>query len=108
MTATTAQESFGADVINVRHHVGIFLLSMAALLLELSLTRVLSVTMLHRFGFLVISTALLGFGESGVVLTIWRKLAGNVYAREGFPVTAPVTAMGIPGDRRGQDFLLNP
>lgn len=23
-------------------------------------------------------------------------------------VTAPVTAMGIPGDPRGQDFLLNP
>lgn len=57
-----------------RHYVGIFLLSLATLLLELSLTRVLAVASWHHFGFLVISTALLGFGASGVVLTLWTGL----------------------------------
>lgn len=57
-----------------RHYVGIFLFSFATLLLELSLTRVLSVALWYHFGFLVISTALLGFGVSGVVLALWRRL----------------------------------
>jgi SAM-dependent methyltransferase len=57
-----------------RHYIGIFLLALATLLLELSLTRVLSVATWHHFGFLVISTALLGFGASGVVLTLWTGL----------------------------------
>src|SRR5437762_4964575 len=60
--------------ISSRHYLGIFLLSLATLLLELSLTRVLSVSLWYHFGFLVISTALLGFGTSGVVLALWRRL----------------------------------
>src|SRR5215472_12520554 len=55
--------------ISWRHYGGIFLLSLATLVLELALTRVLSVALWYYFGFLVISTALLGFGASGVVLT---------------------------------------
>src|SRR5262249_13647352 len=57
-----------------RHSVGIFLLSLTTLLLELALTRVLSVALWYHFGFLVISTALLGFGASGVVLALWQWL----------------------------------
>ena len=60
--------------IGSRHYLGIFLLSLATLLLELSLTRVLSVALWYHFGFLIISTALLGFGTSGVVLALWRRL----------------------------------
>jgi len=56
------------------HYAGIFLLSMATLLLELALTRVLSVANWYHFGFLVVSTALLGFGASGVTLSLWTKL----------------------------------
>jgi len=48
-----------------RHFAGLFLLSLATLLLELALTRVLSVSLWYHFGFLVISTALLGFGARG-------------------------------------------
>ncbi len=59
---------------NRRHYIGIFVLSFATLLLELALTRVLSVALWYHFGFLVISTALLGFGSSGVVLTLWTGL----------------------------------
>jgi SAM-dependent methyltransferase len=59
---------------NRRHYAGIFCLSLATLLLELAFTRVLSVANWYHFGFLVISTALLGFGASGVVLTLWTRL----------------------------------
>ncbi len=59
---------------NSRHLAGIFLISLGTLLLELSLTRVLSVALWYHFGFLVISTALLGFGASGVTLALWTKL----------------------------------
>ena len=56
--------------IDWRHFAGNFLLSLATLLLELSLMRVLSVALWYHFGFLVISTALLDFGASGVVLAL--------------------------------------
>lgn len=64
--------------INSYHYVGIFLLSLATLLLELALTRVLSVALWYHFGFLIISTALLGFGASGVVLSLWPWLRERV------------------------------
>jgi len=57
-----------------QHFVGLFLLSLATLVLELSLTRVLSVSLWYHFGFLIISTALLGFGASGVALALWTPL----------------------------------
>ncbi|HUJ41470.1 MAG TPA: hypothetical protein VLW54_13090, partial [Candidatus Acidoferrales bacterium] len=60
--------------ITARHSAGVLLLSLATLLLELALTRVLSVSLWYHFGFLVISTALLGFGASGVVLAVWPGL----------------------------------
>src|SRR6476659_3549865 len=56
------------------YFIGIFLISLATLLLELSLTRVMSVSLWYHFGFLVILTALLGFGTSGVVLAVWKNL----------------------------------
>jgi hypothetical protein len=66
----------GNHVTNIRwqHYTGIFLLSVATLLLELALTRVLSVANWYHFGFLVVSTALLGFGASGVTLSLWTRL----------------------------------
>ena len=60
--------------ISARHYVGIFLISVATLLLELALTRILSVTNWYHFSFLVVSTALLGFGAAGVTLSLWTKL----------------------------------
>jgi hypothetical protein len=57
----------GQEQILWHHCVGLFLLALATLVLELALTRVLSVALWYHFGFLVISTALLGFGTSGVV-----------------------------------------
>jgi len=80
MTTDASQfdERASADTIGAHHYLGIFLLSLATLLLELSLTRVLSVALWYHFGFLVISTALLGFGTSGVVLALWRRLREEI------------------------------
>jgi spermidine synthase len=49
---------------------GIFVVAFATLLFELSLIRVLSFTIWHHFGYVVISTALLGFGASGTFLAV--------------------------------------
>lgn len=60
-----------------------FLVSASVLALELVLMRVLSISSWHHYSYMVISVALLGFGASGVVLTIadrwirprWRTVA---------------------------------
>lgn len=56
------------------YYSGIFFISMSALLLEFSLTRVLSVSLWYHFAFMIISVALLGFGISGVLLSVNKKL----------------------------------
>ena len=65
---------------NSKYNFGIFFISFSTLLFELSLTRVFSVTLWYHFGFLIISTALLGFGDSGVLLSLWKKI------REDYPL----------------------
>ncbi len=59
---------------------GLLLLAAATLLLEVSLTRILSVTLWYHFAFMVISTALFGLGFAGVVLSL-RRAAASVPAR---------------------------
>jgi len=48
---------------------GVFVISAAIIALELALMRCLSIARWHHFSYLVISTALLGFGASGTLLT---------------------------------------
>lgn len=48
----------------------VFLVSAAVIGLELALMRCLSVATWHHFAYLVLSTALLGFGASGTLLTL--------------------------------------
>jgi MFS family permease len=76
-------------MIACRHYAGISLLCFGTLLLELSLTRVMSVTLWYHFGFLVISTALLGFGASGVTLALWRRL------REEMPLDRSLSVLAL-------------
>jgi len=78
MTSSANSSASKRGQIDARHYAGIFLLSIATLLLELSLTRVLSVAMFYHFGFLVISTALLGFAVSGVILALWGDLRERI------------------------------
>ena len=78
MQLNSDNSASAGPVMQARQFAGIFLLSLATLLLELSLTRVLSVALWYHFGFLIISTALLGFGASGVVLAVWTRLRTQV------------------------------
>ncbi|MFW6157662.1 MAG: hypothetical protein ACOC4S_02345, partial [Balneolaceae bacterium] len=68
----------------------IFLFSAAVIALQLMLMRALSVTHYHHFSYLVISTALLGFGASGTFLALlydrlkknfllWNQLFGLLF-----------------------------
>lgn len=63
-----------SEKIKSSYYIGIFLIALSTLLLEFSLTRVLSVSLWYHFAFMVISVALLGFGVSGVVLSISKKI----------------------------------
>jgi len=74
---------------------GLFLLSLATLLLEISLTRVLSVSLWYHFGSLVISTALLGFGASGVTLALWIGLRETKNLDLGLGIGALVFAVCV-------------
>lgn len=67
---------------------GIFLTAMSTLLLEFTLTRVLSVSLWYHFAFMIISIALLGFGISGVVLYRSKKLSA-------IPAEKLLAALGI-------------
>ena len=54
-------------------YVGVFLLSCAALLLEVALTRLFSFTLWYHFAYMTIGVALLGYGASGALLAAWER-----------------------------------
>jgi hypothetical protein len=56
-------------------HLGVFLLSMAGLCLEITLTRIFSLAQWYHFAFMAVSIALLGFGASGSFLSLFPNLA---------------------------------
>src|ERR1700685_184602 len=60
---------------------GLGLTSFAALLLELSLTRLFSVVLFYHFAFLAISIALLGLGAGGVFAYLLKKRLGTTGTR---------------------------
>lgn len=55
-------------------HLGLFLVCFSTLLVEICLIRVFSFTFGYHFAFIVISVALLGFGASGSVLLLARRV----------------------------------
>ncbi|MCU0508763.1 MAG: hypothetical protein MUC34_10220 [Anaerolineae bacterium] len=58
---------------------GVFLVSGSTTMLEIALTRVFSVSLWYQFGFMIISTALLGFGASGTYLAVKKgALTGDL------------------------------
>src|ERR1700722_4808935 len=61
---------------------GLALTSFAALLLELSLTRLFSVVLFYHFAFLAISIALLGLGAGGVFAYLLKTRLASVGTRE--------------------------
>lgn len=79
-----------------RQLLGLLALSCATLLLQTAWTRVLSVSLWYHFAFLVVSTALLGFGLSGVLLTLSRRL-GALDLDRGLPWLALLYAAATLG-----------
>ena len=61
---------------------GISLVSFAALLLELALTRLFSVVLFYHFAFLAISIALLGLGAGGVFAYVLKAWLGKFDTRQ--------------------------
>jgi len=59
----------------------IFILSAAALAYEVLLIRLFSIVHWHHFAFMVISIALLGYGASGSLITVFRRQLLDNYNR---------------------------
>jgi len=76
--------------------IAIFLISAAALALELVLVRALSIGHWHHFSYLIISTALLGFGAGGTFVALGSKKLTEHYRGwlwslvMGFAMSVPV------------------
>lgn len=67
---TAASTPLGATLTARRLFRGVFLVALATLLFEISLTRVLSYTIWYHFAYVAIATALLGYGASGTLLAV--------------------------------------
>ncbi|TFG49962.1 MAG: SAM-dependent methyltransferase [Candidatus Brocadiia bacterium] len=76
--------------------ISVFFISAGVLALEMVLVRAFSIGHWHHFSYMVISTALLGFGAGGTFVTVFREfLAGNFqkslwFFAAGFGLTVPV------------------
>jgi predicted membrane-bound spermidine synthase len=57
-----------------RYYCGIFLIAASTLLLEICLSKIFSIIHFHYFAFFIISTALFGYGLSGVLLSVSKPL----------------------------------
>jgi spermidine synthase len=64
-----------------RLYLGVFLVALGTLLLEISFVRILSYTIWYHFAYVVISTALLGFGAAGTLLAVHPMMGGVNIAR---------------------------
>ncbi len=54
--------------------IAVFLVAFASLLFEITATKIFEFSVWANYAYLVISTAMFGFGLSGVILTCWPKL----------------------------------
>src|SRR5204862_3541219 len=75
---------------------GIALASFAALLLELSLTRLFSVVLFYHFAFLAISIALLGLGAGGVCAYLAKTRLARLETRTLLARLSALNAVLIP------------
>ncbi|MCI0444991.1 hypothetical protein L0152_17505, partial [bacterium] len=57
-----------------RYYCGIFLIAASTLLFEICLSKIFSIIHFHYFAFFIISTALFGYGLSGVLLSVSKPL----------------------------------
>ena len=80
------------------------LVSCGVIAFEIGLIRVLQYASWYHFAFLVITIALLGFGMSGAILSLWR---GSLlrHRQTALPVLALLTALSIPLMLQAAQFL---
>jgi len=84
-----------------RKYLSVAALAAATLLFESTLTRLLAVAQFYHFAFLVVSLALLGFGASGTLLSIFPRLRRIsleqllIWAGIGFSVGVGVAFAGV-------------
>src|SRR5688572_12157035 len=80
-----------------RYHLAIFAACFAALLLEISYTRVISFRLFYYYTYLVIGLALLGLGAGGVLVAVsprLRRASTDAIVGTLLPVGAVVVALG--------------
>jgi len=75
-------------------YAGVFTIALAVLSLEIALTRIFSVALWYHLAFMVISTALLGFGASGAYLAVKRSVRPDNLALK-LPRYAGLTALSV-------------
>ncbi len=75
-------------------YAGVFLVSMAVLVLQVALTRIFSFTIWYHFAYVTISVAMLGYGASGAFLAVFPSLSGASPARR-LPVYALLCGFSI-------------
>jgi len=73
---------------------GISLVTLATLMLELTLTRLFSATMYYHFAFMAISLALFGSGASGVFVYLFRRRLENFSTPGLMSLSASLLALG--------------
>ena len=71
------------------------LVSCGVIAFEIGLIRVLQYASWYHFAFLVITIALLGFGMSGAILSLWRRYLLR-HRHAALPVLSLLTALSIP------------
>lgn len=74
-------------------YAGIFFISMATLLFQVTFIRIFSVSIWYHFAFLVVSVALFGFGASGVGLALVQRGERDAVYRYWSPALFAVTAV---------------
>ena len=103
-------------------YLGLFLVAAATFVFEISLTRIFSLAQFYHFAFMAVSLALLGFGASGSLLTLWPRLGRGPWLRRlawlaagfGLTITAsylltnaiPFDSYSIAWDPRQAVYLL--
>jgi len=88
----------------VRTRVALAVISAVTIALELMLMRALALRFWHHFAYLIIATALLGFGASGTLLTLFRsairrRLQGTLCA------ASLLLGLAVLGAVRGADLV---
>lgn len=75
-----AQPGIPPSTLDVRRgSVALFLAAGSVLILEIAMTRVLSVMAWHHFAYVVISLALMGFGAASTFLTVTKRVAAGQF-----------------------------